>query len=105
RQAEGKVVVLMAEDTRDEAFFWISRRREKEMASQLAELKAATDDIEDSVGDDGQAGLGAFADESGGDAEATEDTGGEGETADDGGDAGLTDFAADARGEGDDEEG
>ncbi|TKX57614.1 DEAD/DEAH box helicase [Halorubrum sp. SS7] len=105
RQAEGKVVVLMAEDTRDEAFFWISRRREKEMASQLAELKAATDDIEDSVGDDGQAGLGAFADESGGDAEATEDTGGEGETADDGGDAGLTDFAADARGEGDDGEG
>ncbi|RLM50933.1 DEAD/DEAH box helicase [Halorubrum sp. Atlit-28R] len=94
RQAEGKVVVLMAEDTRDEAFFWISRRREKEMASQLAELKAATDDIEDSVGDDGQAGLDAFTNESGGDAESTEDAGGEGETgADDGGDAGLTDFA------------
>ncbi|RLM68056.1 Hef nuclease [Halorubrum sp. Atlit-8R] len=106
RQAEGKVVVLMAEDTRDEAFFWISRRREKEMASQLAELKAATDDIEDSVGDDGQAGLDAFANESGGDAEATEDASGEGETdADEGGDAGLTDFAADARGEGDDGEG
>jgi len=58
RQAEGKVVVLMAEDTRDEAFFWISRRREKKMASQLAELKEATDDIEETV-DDGQAGLDA----------------------------------------------
>jgi len=50
----------MAEDTRDEAFFWISRRREKKMASQLAELKEATDDIEETV-DDGQAGLDAFA--------------------------------------------
>ncbi|ERH12927.1 MAG: Helicase conserved C-terminal domain protein, partial [halophilic archaeon J07HB67] len=29
RQDEGRVVVLMAEDTRDEAYFWISRRKEK----------------------------------------------------------------------------
>ncbi|TKX50629.1 DEAD/DEAH box helicase [Halorubrum sp. ASP121] len=102
RQAEGKVVVLMAEDTRDEAFFWISRRREKEMASQLAELKAATDDIEDSVGDDGQAGLDAFG---GGDDAATSDTApdaddGDGADASSGetdDDAGLTDFAAEAR--------
>ncbi|MFC6770289.1 DEAD/DEAH box helicase, partial [Halorubrum pallidum] len=65
RQAEGKVVVLMADDTRDEAFFWISRRREKKMASQLSDLKEATDDIEESVGDDGQAGLDAFAGGSG----------------------------------------
>ncbi|QAU13449.1 DEAD/DEAH box helicase [Halorubrum sp. BOL3-1] len=98
RQAEGKVVVLMAEDTRDEAFFWISRRREKEMASQLAELKEATDDIEETVGDDGQAGLDAFSGESGdegdgADAGATDDAG----KATDGDDAGLTDFAAEAR--------
>ncbi|ELZ54668.1 MULTISPECIES: DEAD/DEAH box helicase [Halorubrum] len=113
RQAEGKVVVLMAEDTRDEAFFWISRRREKEMASQLAELKEATDDIEETVGDDGQAGLDAFSggsDGEGDDADAEvdegaddagEESGGDGET-----DAGLTDFAAEARdgAEGDGEE-
>jgi ERCC4-related helicase/ERCC4-type nuclease len=116
RQAEGKVVVLMAEDTRDEAFFWISRRREKKMASQLAELKEATDDIEESVGDDGQAGLDAFA---GGSGESDDDAGAasdDGETAEaaDGvaatkgaeasddadtsdGDAGLTDFAEEVR--------
>jgi len=110
RQAEGKVVVLMAEDTRDEAFFWISRRREKKMASQLAELKEATDDIEETVGDDGQAGLDAF---SGGSTEddadgVTDDSGGEtadndGEGNDGDADAGLTDFAEEARdGEDDD---
>jgi Fanconi anemia group M protein len=112
RQAEGQVVVLMAEDTRDEAFFWISRRREKKMANQLAELKAATDDIEDTVGDDGQAGLDAFGGdttgsgsastaESGsasttepGDRESDGDDANNGDTSDD---PGLTDFAAGAR--------
>jgi len=106
RQAEGKVVVLMAEDTRDEAFFWISRRREKKMASQLTELKEATDDIEETVGDDGQAGLDAFAGGS-----ETEDESGDEEASsaaevDDGepdGDAGLTDFAAESRSGGDDD--
>jgi len=100
RQAEGKVVVLMAEDTRDEAFFWISRRREKKMASQLAELKEATDDIEETVGDDGQAGLDAFSGGSGDsaadDAEAEIDDD-EGAEASDDEDAGLTDFAEEAR--------
>jgi len=109
RQAEGKVVVLMAEDTRDEAFFWISRRREKKMASQLAELKEATDDIEETVGDDGQAGLDAFSggseaesDDAG--SEADESTGdGNGVDAGDAeepGEAGLTDFAGEARASG-----
>ena len=110
RQAEGKVVVLMAEDTRDEAFFWISRRREKKMASQLAELKAATDDIEETVGDDGQAGLDAFA---GGAGSVDDDAGAEvaeGADAIDGGDEsdgddGLTDFAAEARDDGEADEG
>ncbi|ELZ40882.1 Hef nuclease [Halorubrum saccharovorum DSM 1137] len=100
RQAEGKVVVLMAEDTRDEAFFWISRRREKKMASQLAELKEATDDIEETVGDDGQAGLDAFSGGSGDsaddDAEAEIDDDESAEASDDE-DAGLTDFAEEAR--------
>src|SRR6056297_180336 len=113
RQAEGKVVVLMAEDTRDEAFFWISRRREKKMASQLAELKEATDDVEETVGDDGQAGLDAFA--GGSDAES-DDAGpeadgsagdGDGADAEEGdtgetGEAGLTDFAEEARSGGED---
>jgi len=104
RQAEGKVVVLMAEDTRDEAFFWISRRREKKMASQLAELKEATDDIEETVGDDGQAGLDAFSggsDRESDDAGSDGDEGGDDAAAESGGDAdddaGLTDFAAEAR--------
>jgi len=113
RQAEGKVVVLMAEDTRDEAFFWISRRREKKMASQLAELKEATDDIEETVGDKGQAGLDAFSD---GSDDESDDAGSDGDggpgggvdagaagdadepgDADELGDAGLTDFAEDTR--------
>jgi Fanconi anemia group M protein len=46
RQAEGRVVVLLAEDTRDEAYFWISRRREKEMESELRDLKSVVGDIE-----------------------------------------------------------
>ncbi|MUW14317.1 DEAD/DEAH box helicase [Halorubrum sp. CBA1125] len=130
RQAEGQVVVLMAEDTRDEAFFWISRRREKKMAEQLAELKAATDDIEESVGAGGQAGLDAFAG-SERDAESAAIDGGGGDEEDDDSesdgddpdsdavgdtatgdtaasdDPGLTDFAAEARkgGDGDSDDG
>ena len=94
RQAEGQVVVLMAEDTRDEAFFWISKRREKQMTQQLAELKAATDDVEAAV-DDGQAGLDAFAEAADEQATAppTDDEGSDTAATD----AGLTDFAAESR--------
>jgi Fanconi anemia group M protein len=60
RQAEGRVVVLMAEDTRDEAFFWISRRREREMESELRDLKGVAEEVEGEL-DDAQAGLEAFA--------------------------------------------
>ena len=67
RQAEGRVVVLMAENTRDEAYFWISRRREKEMESELRDLKGVADEVEEEL-DDSQKGLDAFA----GDAAATE---------------------------------
>jgi len=60
RQDEGRVVVLMAEDTRDEAYFWISRRREQEMEDQLRELKGVADEIETELGEQ-QASLGEFA--------------------------------------------
>ncbi len=96
RQADGQVVVLMAADTRDEAFFWISKRREDRMEDELAELKTATGDIEASVSGEGQSDLGAFA---GDDADATEPV--ESESARDNGDVGLTDFAAEADGESD----
>ncbi len=46
RQSEGRVVVLMAEDTRDEAYFWISRRRENEMETELRELKGIASEVE-----------------------------------------------------------
>ncbi|MGM0388429.1 MAG: ERCC4 domain-containing protein, partial [Natrinema limicola] len=59
RQSEGRVVVLMAEDTRDEAYFWISRRREKEMESELRDLKGMADELEDEL-DDSQQSLADF---------------------------------------------
>ncbi|GAB3666749.1 DEAD/DEAH box helicase [Halopiger thermotolerans] len=55
RQSEGRVVVLMAEDTRDEAYFWISRRREQEMEDELRELKGMADDLEEELDDSQQA--------------------------------------------------
>ncbi|ADQ65836.1 Hef nuclease [Halogeometricum borinquense DSM 11551] len=69
RQAEGRVIVLMAENTRDEAYFWISRRREKEMKSELRDLKGVADEVEEEL-DDSQKGLDAF---SGGDSAGTDD--------------------------------
>ncbi|MWV41839.1 DEAD/DEAH box helicase [Natrialba sp. INN-245] len=59
RQSEGRVVVLMAEDTRDEAYFWISRRREKEMENELRELKGIATDLEEEL-DDSQQSLADF---------------------------------------------
>jgi Fanconi anemia group M protein len=61
RQTEGRVVVLMAEDTRDEAYFWISRRKEKRMESELRELKGVVDEVAADL-DDGQTSLGEFDD-------------------------------------------
>ncbi|MFB6104546.1 MAG: DEAD/DEAH box helicase [Halobacteriaceae archaeon] len=60
RQMRGRVVVLLAEDTRDEAYFWISRRREQEMEDELHSLKAVADDLTEDLG--GQASLDTFAD-------------------------------------------
>jgi len=95
RQARGRVVVLLAEDTRDEAYFWISRRRENEMEEELRELKGAAEEIECELD---QRGLGEFEDTgvgsvdpgTGKDAVATDadtgETGGDGQR-------GLADFA------------
>lgn len=59
RQEEGRVVVLLAEDTRDEAYFWISRRREQEMESELRNLKGITEEVEEEL-DPSQRQLGEF---------------------------------------------
>jgi ERCC4-related helicase/ERCC4-type nuclease len=45
RGSEGHVVVLLAEDTRDEAFFWISQREEKQMEQELRALKGHVSDV------------------------------------------------------------
>ncbi|MFC7044062.1 DEAD/DEAH box helicase [Halobacteriaceae archaeon GCM10025711] len=102
RQTEGRVVVLLAEDTRDEAYFWISRRREQEMRQELQQLKGVADDIEAEL-DDSQQALDAFdgpADQE----PATDGEGGGDASRDSSGQAGLTDFdAGDEPGEGNEE--
>ncbi|MFC4552142.1 MULTISPECIES: DEAD/DEAH box helicase [Halorussus] len=59
RQAEGRVAVLLAEDTRDEAYFWISKRREGEMEEEMRKLKGVADEVEEEL-DDSQRQLGDF---------------------------------------------
>ncbi|WP_252700427.1 DEAD/DEAH box helicase [Natronosalvus vescus] len=98
RQSEGRVVVLMADDTRDEAYFWISRRREKEMKSELRELKGMASDLESEL-DDAQQSLEAFDTGSNGDGSGGRSTSSAGNTSGSVGDdiqPGLQDFAADA---------
>ncbi len=88
RQDDGRVVVLMASDTRDEAYFWISKRREEEMAEELAALKSAADELTAELSD-GQRALDEF--------DGDDETGDSGESPGNGGDApdaALTDFAA-----------
>jgi len=46
RQTEGRVVVLLAEDTRDEAYFWKARQDEKRMEAELRTMKELAGDIE-----------------------------------------------------------
>lgn len=92
RQDEGRVVVLLAEDTRDEAYFWISRRREKEMESELRKLKGVAEEVEEQL-DPSQRQLADF------DAEGVE-------TEEDGTDDlqhGLEPHESDRKDEGDDE--
>jgi Fanconi anemia group M protein len=65
RQTEGQVIVLMAEDTRDEVYFWISRRRESKMENELQKLKTAADELEQQL-DKSQKSLGEFGNGDGG---------------------------------------
>ena len=59
RQTTGRVVVLLANDTRDEAYFWIARRKEKQMESELRKLKGVADEVEAEL-DDSQSALDQF---------------------------------------------
>lgn len=83
RQTEGRVMVLLAEDTRDEAYFWKSRHEQSRMTEELQGLKNAAgtiesdlaqqgldsfendvttaSPIEETAGDGGQSGLASFA--------------------------------------------
>jgi len=75
RQTEGKVTVLLAEDTRDEAYFWKARQDEQRMEEELRLLKNAAGDIESRLRP--QAGLDAFADAAGASDSVETDTDGE----------------------------
>jgi Fanconi anemia group M protein len=59
RDSAGRVVVLMAEDTRDEAYFWIARRREREMQDELEALRDVAEELRAELDDD-QESLAAF---------------------------------------------
>ena len=61
RQREGRVVVLIANDTRDEAYYWMSRNEEKKMEEELRKLKNAAGDIEAELDAGEQAGLETFS--------------------------------------------
>jgi ERCC4-related helicase/ERCC4-type nuclease len=80
RQTEGRVMVLLAEDTRDEAYFWKSRHEQSRMTEELDSLKDAAGAIESDLA---QQGLDAFDGETNA-----------GQTAGDGGQSGLAAFAA-----------
>src|SRR6056297_1853732 len=71
RQTEGQVVVLLAEDTRDEAYFWKSRNDEKRMKRELRDLKSVAGEIEAELVE--QPSVDDFADEDVADGPATEE--------------------------------
>ena len=49
RQTEGAVTVLLAEDTRDEAYFWKARQDQKRMKAELRGLKESVGEIESAL--------------------------------------------------------
>jgi Fanconi anemia group M protein len=110
RQEEGRVVVLMAEDTRDEAYFWISRRKEKKMEAELRSLKSAAPEISEELGDSGQSALNQFDDGEGGGEKTSENGGSADSNASQSGSAqtedqpGLADFEAEV-GDGEESDG
>jgi Fanconi anemia group M protein len=85
RQTEGAVTVLLAEDTRDEAYFWKARQDEKRMEQQLRGLKDVAGEIEGELHD--QPGLDAYEDSESGDDDGTAAA----DTVDDGGSAATAD--------------
>jgi Fanconi anemia group M protein len=97
RQTEGAVVVLLAEDTRDEAYFWKARNDQKQMQEELRALKDAAGEIEARLE---QTGLESFAAENGADAGGDSGSATNG-TADEAADdqAGLDSFAGRDAGE------
>jgi len=106
RQDEGRVVVLLANDTRDEAYFWISRRKEKQMESELRKLKGVADEVEEEL-EAPQSALDQFDGASGDSGETTAEAaangGLQGATADQADeDPGLTDFGTAEADEADD---
>ncbi|MFQ3318627.1 MAG: ERCC4-related helicase/ERCC4-type nuclease [Natronomonas sp.] len=114
RASDGRVVVLLAEDTRDEAFFWMSRNEEQKMEEELRKLKNIEGEIEAEIAK--QTGLGEFEDadtdrdnESADGETAAESDEPEDETATDtdasDGQVGLTDFAGEAESSDGDPEG
>ena len=92
RQAEGRVVVLLANDTRDEAYFWKARNDQKRMENELNELKSVAGELSaelDQTGLDEYDSGGAAANGSGAvtaDGESVDDSTGSGQ-------AGLDAFA------------
>ena len=91
RQTEGRVMVLLAEDTRDEAYFWKSRHEESRMEEELGTLKSAAGAIESDLA---QSDLDSF--EEGPTSPPATDDGdatNAGATAGDGGQSGLAAFA------------
>jgi Fanconi anemia group M protein len=93
RQDDGRVVVLMASDTRDEAYFWISKRREEEMADELRSLKQSADELREELSG-GQRALDEF------DADEAGESGADEADADAGDGAALADFAAETSDDG-----
>jgi len=73
RKRAGRVVVLIAKDTRDEAYFWSARRKEDKMEREIKELKGVENEINDEL-DDSQRSLGEFdASEDGSDETESQD--------------------------------
>ncbi|MES3517133.1 MAG: DEAD/DEAH box helicase [Natronomonas sp.] len=58
RARDGRVVVLLAEDTRDEAFYWKSKHEEDQMEAELQSLKSMEGEIQAEIAE--QSGLAEF---------------------------------------------
>jgi len=74
RQTSGKVHVLLAEDTRDEAYFWKSRQDDEAHGTGAPGAKSAAAEIKSELGDD-QAGLDEYENRKDDDRSSTETNG------------------------------